>query len=165
ARLLPVADGSDFGGSLRNPAAFCNVLGFRPSVGRVPRWPAVDVFYQQFGTDGPMARTVTDLARLLAIQAGRDVRDALSLDDDPARFTQPLDADLRGKRIAWVGDWDGYLATEPGVLALGEAALGTLRSLGCEVDAALPAFDPARIWRIWLAHRHLLAGGAALVHY
>ncbi|PRH30198.1 amidase [Burkholderia gladioli] len=165
ARLLPVADGSDFGGSLRNPAAFCNVLGFRPSVGRVPRWPAVDVFYQQFGTDGPMARTVTDLARLLAIQAGRDVRDALSLDDDPARFTQPLDADLRGKRIAWVGDWDGYLATEPGVLALGEAALGTLRSIGCEVDAALPAFDPARIWRIWLAHRHLLAGGAALVHY
>lgn len=165
ARMLPVADGSDFGGSLRNPAAFCNVLGFRPSAGRVPRWPAADVFYQQFSTEGPMGRTVADLAQLLAIQAGRDARDAQSLDDDPARFRQPLDADLRGKRIAWVGDWNGYLAMEPGVLALAGQALGTLRTIGCEVDEALPAFEPARIWQIWLAHRHLMSGGASLVHY
>ncbi|WP_257744647.1 amidase [Burkholderia glumae] len=165
ARMLPVADGSDFGGSLRNPAAFCNVFGLRPSAGRVPRWPVPDVFYQQFGVEGPMGRTVADVAQLLAIQAGHDPRDPLSFDDDPARFTQPLDADPRGKRIAWVGDWRGHLAIEPGVLALGERALDTLRTLGCEVDAALPDFEPARIWQIWLAHRHLMSGGSLLALY
>ncbi|WP_246794169.1 amidase [Burkholderia perseverans] len=165
ARMLPVADGSDFGGSLRNPAAFCNVFGFRPSAGRVPRWPSLDVFYQQFGVEGPMGRTVVDVAQLLAIQSGHDPRDPLSFADDPARFTQSLDADPRGKRIAWVGDWRGHLAIEPGVLALGERALDTLRTLGCNVDAALPDFEPARIWRIWLAHRHLMSGGSLLAHY
>ncbi len=165
ARMLPVADGSDFGGSLRNPAAFCNVYGFRPSRGRVPRWPNADVFVQQLGTEGPMGRTVADVAQLLAIQAGYDPRDPLSLADDPAVFAQPLDADLRGKRIAWVGDWNGYLATEPGVLACCDAGLGTLRDIGCEVDAALPAFAPEQIWQIWLAHRHWLSGGGLLMHY
>ncbi|WP_310678032.1 amidase family protein, partial [Burkholderia multivorans] len=69
SRMLPVADGSDFGGSLRNPAAFCNIYGFRPSQGRVPRWPGVDVYMQQLGIEGPMGRTVGDVAQLLAIQA------------------------------------------------------------------------------------------------
>lgn len=165
ARLLPVADGSDFGGSLRNPAAFCNIYGFRPSQGRVPRWPGFDVFMQQLGTEGPMGRTVTDVAQLLAIQAGYDRHDPLSIDEDPRRFAQSLDADLRGKRIAWVGDWNGYLATEPGVLALCESSFDTLRAIGCDVDAALPAFQPERIWRTWLAHRHLLSGGNLLMHY
>ncbi|WP_179402063.1 amidase [Burkholderia guangdongensis] len=166
ARLLPVADGSDFGGSLRNPAAFCNVYGMRPSQGRVPRWPSADVFVQQFGIEGPMGRTVSDVAQLLAIQAGFDARDPLGLDDDPAVFAQPLDVDLRGKRVAWVGDWNGYLATEPGVLSLIESSgLATLREIGCDVDAALPAFAPERIWQIWLAHRHLAAGGGLLAHY
>lgn len=165
ARMLPVADGSDFGGSLRNPAAFCNVYGFRPSQGRVPRWPSLDVFIAQLGTEGPMGRTVTDVAQLLAIQAGYDPHEPLSLGDDPARFAQALDADLRGKRIAWVGDWNGYLATEPGVLALCEASFDALRAIGCDVDAALPEFKPERIWQIWLAHRHLLSGGGLLMHY
>ncbi|HDR8925556.1 TPA: amidase [Burkholderia vietnamiensis] len=165
ARMLPVADGSDFGGSLRNPAAFCNVYGMRPSQGRVPRWPAVDVFMQQLGTEGPMGRTVGDVAQLLAIQAGYDANDPLSLAEQPLVFATPLDTDLRGRRIAWVGDWDGYLATEPGVLAQCEQGLATLREIGCDVDAALPAFAPERIWRLWLAHRHLLAGGGLLAHY
>ncbi|KVN92520.1 amidase [Burkholderia ubonensis] len=165
ARMLPVADGSDFGGSLRNPAAFCNVYGFRPSQGRVPRWPGVDVFVQQLGTEGPMGRTVGDVANLLAIQAGYDSHDPLSLAEDPAVFAQPLDTDLRGKRVAWVGDWNGYLATEPGVLAQCETGLATLREIGCDVDAALPAFAPERLWRIWLAHRHFLSGGGLLAHY
>src|SRR6266581_1166234 len=64
-RMLPVADGSDFMGSLRNPAGWNNVFGFRPSQGRVPGWPADDVFVAQLSTSGPMARTVLDLARLL----------------------------------------------------------------------------------------------------
>ncbi|KVE32622.1 amidase [Burkholderia sp. TSV86] len=165
ARMLPVADGSDFGGSLRNPAAFCNVYGMRPSQGRVPHWPALDVFVQQLGTEGPMGRTVADVAQLLAIQAGYDRRDPLSLTDDPRRFAQSLDADLRGARIAWVGDWNGYLATEPGVLELCEASFGALRAIGCEIDAALPPFSPERLWRTWLAHRHWLAGGSLLMHY
>ncbi|KWZ29812.1 amidase [Burkholderia anthina] len=165
SRMLPVADGSDFGGSLRNPAAFCNVYGFRPSQGRVPRWPGVDVFMQQLGIEGPMGRTVGDVAQLLAIQAGYDRNDPLSLAEDPAVFAQPLDADLRGKRIAWVGDWNGYLATEAGVLAQCEHGLAALREIGCDVDAALPAFAPDRIWRLWLTHRHLLSGGGLLAHY
>ncbi|MGY4730598.1 amidase [Burkholderia pyrrocinia] len=165
SRMLPVADGSDFGGSLRNPAAFCNIYGFRPSQGRVPRWPAVDVFVQQLGIEGPMGRTVGDVAQLLAIQAGYDRNDPLSRAEDPAVFAQPLDADLRGKRIAWVGDWNGYLATEAGVLAQCEQGLATLREVGCDVDAELPAFAPERIWRLWLVHRHLLSGGGLLAHY
>ncbi|OAJ63803.1 amidase [Paraburkholderia ginsengiterrae] len=165
ARMLPVTDGSDFGGSLRNPAAFCNVYGFRPSRGRVPRWPRSDVFVQQLGVEGPMGRTVKDVALLLSIQSGYDPDDALALDDDPSVFTQSLDADQRGKRIAWVGNWNGYLAVEPGVLSICESGLEALREIGCDVDAALPPFSPARIWKIWLAHRHWLAGGELLAHY
>ncbi|MBR8121672.1 amidase [Burkholderia multivorans] len=135
SRMLPVADGSDFGGSLRNPAAFCNIYGFRPSQGRVPRWPGVDVYMQQLGIEGPMGRTVGDVAQLLAIQAGYDPNDPLSLADDPAVFAQC------------------------------EQGLATLRDIGCDVDAALPAFAPERIWRLWLAHRHLLSGGGLLAHY
>ena len=78
-RLLPVADGSDFMGSLRNPAAGNHVFGLRPSQGRVPHWPAVDAWVSQLGTEGPMARSVLDLARLLTIQAGHDPRAPLSL--------------------------------------------------------------------------------------
>ncbi|MGR8031852.1 amidase family protein, partial [Burkholderia pseudomallei] len=130
ARILPVADGSDFGGSLRNPAAFCNVYGFRPSQGRVPRLPSVDVFVQQLGTEGPMGRTVVDGAQLLAIQAGYDRRDPLSLAEEPRRFTQSLEADMRGKRMAWVGDWNGYVAMGESVLELSEYILDTLRSIG-----------------------------------
>jgi len=165
ARMLPVADGSDFGGSLRNPAAFCNVYGFRPSHGLVPQGPVLDVFVQQLGTEGPMARSVIDIAQLLTIQAGYDARDPLSLSGTATCFGQPLDADLRGKRIAWVGDWNGYLPLEAGIADLCEASFGALRALGCEVDAALPLFEPARIWRIWLALRHWLVGGQLLKHY
>lgn len=165
ARMLPVADGSDFGGSLRNPAAFCNVYGFRPSQGRVPRWPGVDVYASQLGTEGPMGRTVGDVARLLSIQAGYDAHDPLSIAEDPAVFAQPLETRLHGKRIAWVGDWNGYLATERGVLERCETGLATLREMGCDVDAALPPFAPERIWRLWLAQRHWLSGGGLLAHY
>ncbi|KAF1027232.1 MAG: Acylamidase [Burkholderia plantarii] len=164
-RMLPVADGSDFGGSLRNPAAFCNVYGFRPSQGRVPHQPAPDVFVAQLGTEGPMGRSVADIARLLSIQAGHDPRDPLSFGERAAGFADVLDTGWRGTRFAWIGDWNGYLASEPGVLALCEQGLDTLRAIGGEIDVALPDFAPERIWRIWLAHRHWLAGGNLLAHY
>ena len=84
--MLPVADGSDMGGSLRNPAAFNNVYGFRPSRGLVPQWPSQDLFYQQLGIEGPMGRNVRDLTRMLATLAGFDKRSPLSLAGDGSQF-------------------------------------------------------------------------------
>lgn len=159
ARMLPVADGSDFGGSLRNPAAFCNVYGMRPSAGRVPFGPSPEVFLKQLSYEGPMGRTPRDVALLLSVMAGYDKRSPLSLRDDPAQFAAPLDADMRGKRIGWLGDWNGYLAMEPGILDLCVQGLGTLGSAGCDVVDYQVPFAGDRLWRIWLAHRHLMVGG------
>ncbi|HEY9321230.1 MAG TPA: amidase [Achromobacter sp.] len=159
ARMLPVADGSDFGGSLRNPAAFCNVYGMRPSAGRVPFGPSSEVFLKQLSYEGPMGRTPRDVALLLSVMAGYDKRSPLSLRDDPAQFAAPLDADMRGKRIGWLGDWNGYLAMEPGILDLCAQGLGTLGSAGCDVVDYQVPFAGDRLWRIWLAHRHLMVGG------
>ncbi|MNV06138.1 Acylamidase [compost metagenome] len=159
ARMLPVADGSDFGGSLRNPAAFCNVYGMRPSAGRVPFGPSPEVFLKQLSYEGPMGRTPRDVALLLSVMAGHDKRSPLSLRDDPAQFAAPLDADMRGKRIGWLGDWNGYLAMEPGILDLCAQGLATLGSAGCDVVDYQVPFAGDRLWRIWLAHRHLMVGG------
>jgi amidase len=98
-RMLPVTDGSDYGGSLRNPAGWNNVFGFRTSYGLVPS-DARDVWLPSMGVIGPMARTVADLAMLLSIQAGYDARLPLSMDGDGTRFQEPLKIDLKGKRIA-----------------------------------------------------------------
>ena len=128
--MLPVADGSDMMGSLRNPAAFNNVIGFRPSLGRVPGLPREDLFYGQLGADGPMGRDVADTIALFITMAGHDPRDPLSMRDPlPGRDAfAPLD--LRGCRIGWMGDYDGYLATEPGVIELCEAELRHLGTHG-----------------------------------
>lgn len=157
-RMLPVADGSDMMGSLRNPAAFNNVLGFRPTFGLVPS-AGPERFLTQLSTDGPMARTVPDLAMLLSVQAGRDARAPLSLDADPAQFARDLSADCAGRRIGWLGDLDGHLATEPGVLDLCRTALSTLGDLGCHVDDAPLGFSPDRLWDTWVTLRHFLVAG------
>ncbi len=159
SRMLPVADGSDFGGSLRNPAAFCNVYGMRPSAGRVPAGPSNEVFLKQLSFEGPMGRSVQDVARLLSVIAGFDARVPLSLTDDSRTFASNLDADMKGKRVGWLGDWNGYLAMEPGILDLCEAGLTGLTDAGCDViDYAVP-FSGERLWRMWLTHRHLMVGG------
>ena len=155
-RLVPVADGSDMGGSLRNPAGWNNVFGLRPSRGRVPAWPAEDAFFSQLSTDGPMARSVPDLAALLATLAGPDPRAPLALDADPAVFARALDGDFDradGVRIGWLGDLGGHLPTEPGVLTLCEAALRDFAALGCEVAPMALGFDPSRIWDAFLTLR------------
>ncbi len=139
-RMPPVADGSDMMGSLRNPAAYNNVYGFRPSQGRVPHGPQAELFVQQLATEGPMGRSVADLARLLATQAGYDPRCPLSLRDDPRRFADDLGRDFRGARLGWLGDYAGYLPMEEGVLELCEAALGDFAELGCDVEACLPDY-------------------------
>lgn len=158
-RMLPVADGSDFGGSLRNPAAFCNVYGMRPSAGRVPYGPTNEIFLKQLSYEGPMGRSVQDVAQLLAVIAGHDTRAPLSLHDDPAMFTQTLAANTRGKQVAWLGDWDGYLPMELGILDLCQGGLASLAALGCEVHDYTIPFAGDRLWRNWLAHRHLMVGG------
>ncbi len=155
AHMLPVADGSDMMGSLRNPAAYNNVFGFRPSQGRVPSYPSTDVFTRQMSYEGPMGRTVKDVAMLLSVQAGWDERAPLSIHDDPAIFTRSLSKDLKGVKIGWLGDWQGYMAMEDGIMGLCESGLKALESLGCCVEPTLPACKPEDIWRSWITLRHL----------
>ncbi|MDO9195059.1 amidase [Rhodoferax sp.] len=155
-RMLPVADGSDFMGSLRNPAGWNNVFGLRPSQGRVPMWPAQDAWVSQLGTEGPMGRTVQDVARLLDVQAGFDQRAPLSIADG-ARFTGALGGfDCKGVRIGWLGDLSGHLNMEPGILGVCEQGLHRLEVLGCAVEPAQLGMPPERIWRAWLVWRRAL---------
>ena len=155
-RLLPVADGSDFMGSLRNPAGWNNVFGLRPSQGRVPMWPASDVWVTQLSTEGPMGRTVQDVAQLLDVQAGFDPRAPLSISDG-ARFTGPLDGlDCRQVRIGWLGDLSGYLAIEPGILEVCGQGLARLEKLGCAVESIPLGASPEPIWQAWLVWRRTL---------
>jgi amidase len=164
-RMLPVADGSDAMGSLRNPAGYNNVLGFRPSWGRVPSGPAPDVFYQQLSTEGPMARSVADLAMLLSTLAGYDDRAPLSNTEDPAAFAQPLDANVRGRRVAWLGDLGGYLAIEPEVLALCRGALEAIEGLGCVVEEVVPDYPFERSWSAWTTLRSIAQAGRHRENY
>lgn len=158
-RLLPVADGSDMMGSLRNPAAFNNIYGFRPSVGRVPFAPATDLFFQQLGYEGPMARSVADLAMLLSVMAGSDDRAPQSLTEDPSVFAQSLDGDISGKKIGWLGDLNGYLAVEDGILDLCRSALGTFEAMGCVVEETKPGYAMDSVWSAWLTLRSFLVAG------
>ena len=158
-RMLPVADGSDHGGSLRNPAAFNNVLGFRTSYGRVPS-QGLDAFYAVMGVQGPMARTVPDLAMLLSTQAGYDARMPLSNEQDPAQFAGSLRRDFKGARIAWWGDFGGYLPCEPGIMELCRTALKTFETLGCVVEEAWPNYPIERIFPTWRKLRAWQAGSA-----
>jgi len=165
-RLLPVADGSDFMGSLRNPAAWNHVFGLRPSPGRVPLWPATDVWIAQLGTEGPMARTVRDLASLLSIQAGHDPRAPLSIAQGPHDFMPRMPATLRGTRIEWLGDLGGHLALEPGIARACEDALKIMAGDGAAVEPVRSiGIDLERVWQAWLTWRRMLVAprvGAAL---
>ena len=157
-RMLPVADGSDFMGSLRNPAGWNHVFGMRPSQGRVPKPSAPDVFIAQLSTEGPMARTVSDLAMLLSTQAGYDARAHLSIQESGAAFAQSLDANMKGKRVGWLGNLNGYLPMESGVLEVCQDALKVLETTGCSVDTTSLSMQPEEIWDAWLVWRKALAG-------
>ncbi|TDP72632.1 amidase [Roseateles toxinivorans] len=164
-RMVSVADGSDFMGSLRNPAGWNNVFGFRPSQGRVPAWPANDVWVTQLSTEGPMARTVQDLALLLDTQSGYDPRVPLSLPDHPS-FAAALDGfEPKAARIGWLGDLGRYLPMEPGVLDVCEQALRRLTECGCTVDTiAKPGFAPEQVWQTWLVWRRWLVAARLAPH-
>ena len=163
-RMLPVADGSDYGGSLRNPAGWNNVFGFRTSFGLVPT-AAPDGWLPSMSVVGPMARNVPDLAMLLSIQAGYDARMPLSLPGDGSVFQRRLDGDLKGKRIAWSGDFRGYLPFEPGVLDTCKSALKVFESMGCHVEEAQPDYSIDAVWRAWLKLRAWQSGGSLLAYY
>ena len=164
-RLLPVADGSDFMGSLRNPAAWNHVFGLRPSQGRVPQWPVADVWVSQLATEGPMARSVRDLARLLAIQAGYDARVPLSISSNLHDLPETgSDASLRGLRIGWLGDLNGYLPIEDGLLDVCQQALKAFADGGAVVESLAPGFDAASLWDAWLVWRRALVGARVATH-
>jgi amidase len=136
--MLPVADGTDLGGSLRNPASFCNVVGFRPSPGRVPRLNARAGDF--LGVHGPMARNVADLAWLLAVMAGPDPRDPLSLPEPGSAFLAPLERDFRAVRVAWSRNLGRY-PVEAAVTRVCDAARPEFARLGCDVADDEPDFD------------------------
>lgn len=155
--MIPVADGSDMGGSLRNPAAFCNVVGFRVSPGRVPN-PNAALAWSTLSTAGPMARCVEDLALLLSAIAGPDSRSPLSLPERGESFAAPLERKFKGVRIAWFKDLGG-VPVDPGVRAVVDGHRKTFESLGCIVEQAEPdfsgadeAFKTLRAWNSALTH-------------
>lgn len=158
ARMVPVADGSDMMGSLRNPAGFCNVYGFRPSWGLVPGEPIGDSFMATMATLGPMARSPRDLAHLLSIMAGP--HPALPFGRPGEDFAAALDAPAKGTRIGWLGDWGGAYPCEEGILPLCEAALTQMEGLGCEIIPLSPPFPGEKLWESWMTLRAFqIAGG------
>ncbi len=150
--MVPVADGSDLGGSLRNPASFCNVVGFRPSPGRVPAWPT-SLVWNPLSVQGPMARTVQDIAFLLSVMAGPDPRVPSSIEEPGSVFLSPLQRDFRGTRVAWSRNLGQY-PVQATVTKVCDKARSTFTELGCHVDDAEPDFSDAdeifqalRAWR------------------
>jgi amidase len=137
-RMLPIADGSDMGGSLRNPASFCGVVGMRPSPGRVPVWPAVNA-WSTLSVDGPMARSVADVALLLSALAGPDPRSPISISEPGAQFSAPLERDVKGVRVAWWTNLGGA-PVDRRVRDVVNAQRAVFESLGCLVDEAEPDF-------------------------
>lgn len=150
--MVPLADGSDMGGSLRNPASFCGVVGLRPSLGRVPLWP----LYNQWETTsvaGPMARNVGDLALLLSVIAGPDPRAPLALGDPGSVFAPPVAGSLSGLRVALSVDLGGAFEVDHDVAAVVESAGPVLTAAGASVAGAHPllpeADDTFRTLRAW----------------
>jgi amidase len=134
--MVPIADGSDTGGSLRNPAAFCNVVGFRPSPGRVSSGRST---WSPLSTSGPMARSVADVALFLSVLATPDVHSPTALTDNAARFAARLDRDFKGTRIAWYKDLGG-IPFEPEIRRVVGDTRRVFESLGCVVEEAEPDF-------------------------
>ena len=162
--MLPVADGSDLMGSLRNPGAFNNVIGYRPSQGRVPGGGGGDLFYQQMATGGPMGRNSEDTIRLLHSIAGYDSGQPLTLRDEIPPFEEFRARDLRGLKIGWMGNYEGYVNIETGILELCEASLGSLTRAGAIVESCRPPYDMDRLWRTWLTLRHWTRHGTRALY-
>jgi amidase len=149
--MIPIADGSDTGGSLRNPAAFCNVVGFRTSPGRVPVWPKSTGWFT-YSVQGPMARTVGDAALMLSAIAGPDARSPIAIAEPGSKFAGSLERGFRGTRIAWSRDFGG-IPIDRRVTATLEANRHVFEEMGCIVEEGEPDFTDAdevfKLWRAW----------------
>jgi amidase len=163
-RMVPIADGSDMGGSLRNPASFCNVVGFRPSTGRVPTWPSDNAWFS-FGVQGPMARTVQDVSLMLAAIAGPDQRVPLSITESSEQFLGSLEIDLKGKRVAFAPTLGGLPVCREVVRVI-EQQRRVFIDMGCEVVDACLDFDKAdEVFKILRAFRFAMKFGGLADQY
>jgi amidase len=159
--MQPIADGSDLGGSLRNPGGYCNVVGFRPSPGRVPKIASQSAWFDMT-VNGPLARTVGDVALLMSVIAGPDRRSPIALDDPGTLFTRPLERDFRGVRVAWSRNL-GDLPVDPRTTAVLESQRGVFADLGIDLVEAEPdltgadeVFHVFRAWDFELSYGELL---------
>ena len=150
-RMVALADGSDMMGSLRNPAAWNNIYGFRPTWSLVPPKPEGEIFFNELSTLGPMARTPRDLALLLTVQAGFDER--LPHGIAPCDYRAAMGNPLGAPKIGWLGDWGGAYQIEPGILALCEKALNQMSDIGAEVQTLKAPFPADAIWDSWTTLR------------
>lgn len=150
--MVALADGSDMMGSLRNPAAFCNVYGFRPGWGVVPRNPGGETFLQQLSTLGPMARSPRDLGILMSVMAGPNP--LVPHNVPPQDWTVSAPSSLKGVRIGWLSDWGGALPMEPGILELCMSGLEELQRLGADVEDLPAPFPANELWESWTTLRH-----------
>ncbi|HTT38412.1 MAG TPA: amidase [Burkholderiales bacterium] len=159
--MVPIADGSDLGGSLRNPASFCNVAGFRPSIGRVPSWPVFNAWHS-LSVVGPMARTVCDLALQLQAIAGPDPRAPLSIAEPGSAFAQPLEREFRGVRLAWSRDLGG-VPVDPRVTEVLDAQRHVFEDMGIIVEDAQPDLtDADEVFKTLRAYQFELSYGQLL---
>jgi amidase len=162
--MVPVASGSDSGGSLRNPAAWCNIVGFRPSIGRVPN-PSDHFGWSTLWTNGCLGRSSADLALALSTIAGPDISAPLSINEPGSLFARPLERNFKGVRVAWFKELNGT-PIDPRVRTVVDAQRNTFESLGCVVEQAEPDFAPAEIsYRILRAWSSAAAYGKGLQRY
>ncbi|MBM7570120.1 amidase [Aquibacillus albus] len=159
--MLPFADGSDMGGSLRFPAAFNNVVGMRTSPGRVPTYPKTAPF-STLAVQGPIAKNVEDAAFMMSVIAGPDDRSPISLQEPGKIFLQDLEKDLTGLRIAWTADFGGAIPVEAAIQANIEEQVQIFTDLGCHVEEDYPdlteaneVFHILRAWEMEMSYSHL----------
>jgi aspartyl-tRNA(Asn)/glutamyl-tRNA(Gln) amidotransferase subunit A len=137
--LGPLAIGTDGGGSLRIPAAFCGVYGYKPSWGRVPQHPGFPG-WEHVGVTGPITRTVRDAALVLDVIAGEDDRDRHSLPRERGSYVQACDDDIKGLHVAWTPDL-GYATVDSAVQTVCENAAAEFEALGCHVEVVNPGWE------------------------
>ncbi|MDD5287943.1 MAG: amidase [Dehalococcoidales bacterium] len=137
ACLVPIAIGSDGGGSIRIPSSFCGVFGLKPSFGRVPQWPGFPGLWEGLSVTGPITRTVRDAALMMEVIAGYDERDMYAVPQTPPHYQTALRGDLKGMRVAWSSNL-GYAIVDKRVLKVTESAVKVFTTLGCEVESAHP---------------------------
>lgn len=141
--MIPLADGSDMGGSCRNPAAYNNVVGLRPSPGRIPSYPKRSL-YSPLVVQGPLARTVSDVALMMSVVTGFDRRSPLWSEYSPEVFKESLNIETKRLKIGYSYDLGGSFPVAINVRQQFEKQLEVFANLGCEVEEASPNFENAR---------------------